>query len=83
MAYANLQEEYDALETRVLRALGVLIDNSDHISDFRDCKAIKIDYDNYVEIAFDNRLILLDAEGYDYDISVVTLEKLIDILTNI
>lgn len=80
--YLNLREDFDALQTRVERALRVMIAESKHTSNYRDCKAIQIDCDQFVEIAVvHDRLVALDTDGHEHGIGFFTLDELIDIIT--
>lgn len=80
MSYINLREEYDALVTRVERALRVLIANSKVDSKHVDSKAIEA-Y-SYGEIAIiDDKLVFIDENGHHHTLeSEFSLDELIDII---
>ena len=77
----NYKKLYRDLEMSVLNELRELIEKTKTNSKFGDFKALKIDFDRYVEIVILNdSLTLIDHSGNYYNIFVVSLEELIDLL---
>ena len=84
-SYINLSEDYNDLETRVIRALRITIGESKVKSKFVDAKAIKVNVFDYVELVIlDEKLIFIDDRGLQYSLnSDCDLSDLIDILTKL
>ena len=77
----NFKKQYRDLEMSVLSALRDKITKSNDESEFIQGKCIKIDTAEFCEIAIvHDRIKLIDALGYHYDWSEISLEVLIDIL---
>lgn len=78
----NFKLEYKNLEAKVLRALKERIElNKTPSSYFTETNCLKIDIHSFEELVFmNNKLQLVDAYGYNYSLSNLRLENLIDIL---
>lgn len=79
--YDKLKSRYRNLELEVFRSLNEEVQNSSTNSKFIQDKAIKIDYDDNVELVIVNdKLCFIDNNGYHKSIYDYPLEDLIDIL---
>ena len=79
--YDKLKSRYRNLELEVFRSLREEVQNSSTNSKFIQDKAIKIDYDDNVELVIVNdKLCFIDNNGYHKSIYDYPLEDLIDIL---
>ena len=79
--YDKLKSRYRNLELEVFRSLNEEVQNSSTNSKFIQDKAIKIDYDDNVELVIVNdKLYFINNNGYHKSIYDYPLEDLIDIL---
>ena len=79
--YDKLKSRYRNLELEVFRSLNEEVQNSSTNSKFIQDKAIKIDYDDNVELVIVNdKLCFIDNNGYHKSIYDYPLEDLINIL---
>ena len=79
--YDKLKSRYRNLELEVFRSLNEEVQNSSINSKFIQDKAIKIDYDDNVELVIVNdKLCFIDNNGYHKSIYDYPLEDLINIL---
>jgi hypothetical protein len=77
----TLKKEYRNLEMRTLSLLRDKVENSKMNSTTIDSKAIKVDINNYRELAVSqDRLIFIDNRGQHYSVFNVSLEELIDLI---
>lgn len=80
----SFKKRYRDLEMEVLHELRSLITYSKYVSNYINDKAIKIDMEQYVEIAIVNdKLVLIDNEGYQYSIFNLSLEDQLILLQDI
>lgn len=79
--YNKFKTTYRNLELEVYRSLNEEVRNSSINSKFTQSKAIKIDYEDKVELVVVNdRLCFIDNNGYHKSVYDYPLEDLIEIL---
>jgi hypothetical protein len=77
---SNFTKRYRDLETEVLSSLRFHIPDSKHRSKHTDEPCIPVNSSEFKEIALINdRLTLINEDGYHYDIFCISLEHLVEI----
>ena len=79
----SFKTRYRDLEMQVYSALRSIIEQSGYTPKDYSQPAIPIQYEDYTDLAIINdRLVLLDDRGLQYDVFEIRLEDLIDIYEN-
>lgn len=78
---AKLKAKYKQLQAQVIQCLSEKIAASRYTSKYVNYNAIKISVDDFVELAFiDEKLVLIDSDGLHYNISVISINRLIELI---
>lgn len=79
----NLKTRYRKLQDEVYAELRNLLNKSEIDSKFIEGKCIRVDLPLGKEIVLVNdRITIIDHDGYYYDISLLDLDNLIDVIEN-
>ena len=78
----QLQKGYRDIEMMILATLREIIEKSHtRHKNYPDSLAIGVDHSHFTHVAIvDDRMILLEEEGYHYSLSCLDLEELIEII---
>lgn len=77
------KKRYETLYEDVIQALKEVVTKSGQTSEHYEVPCIPVQEDKYTELTIiDDKLVLLDESGYQYNIHFLRLESFIDILEN-
>lgn len=77
----GIKKAFELLEKIVHQRLYDMIESSATFSKHIQLRAIEVNIADMVEIIYLNdKLVLLDADGYHYDISIIPFEELVDFI---